>query len=814
MSSQIEPLSIDATYPVPGVNNSAQGLRKNFDAIQKNFTAARDEINDLMNKVVVKADLTNNITTNGINDLNGMMLSNAVLKDTGLATVNLGESSSASSTITVDVSQGSFQTITLNTIGTTRLTFVNWRDPGTYSEFKLRVVVSEISNILALPSTKTYLNTDYISEYNSLTKQFSFTRTGSYDYVFSTVDGGETISIFTTINTPENFIQDSAFDSFTDAMTAAVASSKVLVVTQSHTLSSSVSSAANLMFLPGGKIVVSGNHTLTLTGKIFSFAGQIFDYDPTLGTIILPPSVCIIPEWFGVVGDNSTDNTLALAKMAKAGCNFKFQSGTDTNPVIYKSTTWPTWRNGTNIEGGGSRATILRPWNSSDGILFNGTTNVSIRNIGICPDNNSNYALNFQDAISVEVSNVLIGDPVVAFGLTRTGSCAAAAAIRIASVASNSFDIAFRNLDISYCANDGVLLYAIGSDGNSGINFYSGHIHGNGGWGINNVGAGSGAHEIHVHDTIIEGNTAGEINVDAVWDMILEGLHIEHVNGTNFTVNTSSSGNTVSWVSGAKFNSQWKTVTIGSTIYEVNNVVSNTSLTLKSSPGNQTGVALKTPVIQVGLSLGVARGCSISRCDIGGDGSGCGIYVGHTGAQSFQVTQCIFANIAQDAVHFIPSDYAVARSSIALTHNLYTGINLYNANDDLNISNMLIYDSSTNGTISTLGDGTPWTMSGAINYLTVAASGSTNNAIKMTFSNLPKLEADIYRNITDGMVIRVKLPHTLQAGANTLALNSGSARSIKSSRNPANNIATGYVVGGVITLCWNSTSNVWLDLSQ
>ena len=813
MSSKITPSNIDATYPVPGVNNSTQGLRKNFEAIQANFAAARDEINDLITKVIVKSDLTNGQATYGVNDLNGMVLANASFKNTGLVSVDLGKTTT-SGNVSADVKQGAFQVLSLNATGTTRLSFTGWQSSGTYNEIRLRVNVLNTNNILKLPSQLTYTFADSITEFDAANKQFIFPAVGFYDYVLSTVDGGSTITIGSQSLNHRPFIQDNEYGSFSDAVAAAVSASKLLLVTKPNTVSSTLTCAASLMFLPGGKITVTGANTLTITGNIIATATQIFDYDPANGSIVLPPTICVMPEWFGVKGDNSTDNTSALAKMAKAGCNFKFQSGTDTNPVVYKATTWPTWKNGTSIEGGGCRATILRPWNSTNGILFNGTTNVSIRNIGICPDNSSAYGLNFQDAISVEVSNTLIGDPVVAFGLTRTGSCASTAAIRIASVASNSFDITFRNLDISYCANDGVLLYAAGSDGNAGINFYGGHIHGNGGWGISNAGAGSGAHELHVHDTVIEGNTAGEINVDAVWDMILEGLHIEHVNGSNFTVNTSTSANTVSWVSGAKFNNQWKTVTIGTTIYEVNSVVSDTSITLKSSPGNQTGVALKTPIIQIGLSLGAAKGCTISRCDIGGDGSGCGIYVGHTGVQSFHVTQCIFANITQDAVHFIPNDYAIGRSQIALTHNLYSGMNLYNKNDDLNISNMVIFDGTTNGTISTLGDGTPWTMSGAMNYLTTAASGSANNAIKMTFTNLPKLEADVYRNITDGMVIRVKLPHTLQAGTNTLALNSGSARSIKSSRNPANNIATGYAVGGMITLCWSSAATAWLDLSQ
>lgn len=63
-----------------------------------------------------------------------------------------------------------------------------------------------------------------------------------------------------------------------------------------------------------------------------------------------------------------------------------------------------------------------------------------------------------------------------------------------------------------------------------------------------------------------------------------------------------------------------------------------------------------------------------------------------------------------------------------------------------------------------------------------------------------------------GLTVQVLLAHTLQAGADTFAYNGGAAVAIKSSRNTANNIATAYAVGGVITMVYNGT--VWLDVSQ
>lgn len=58
-----------------------------------------------------------------------------------------------------------------------------------------------------------------------------------------------------------------------------------------------------------------------------------------------------------------------------------------------------------------------------------------------------------------------------------------------------------------------------------------------------------------------------------------------------------------------------------------------------------------------------------------------------------------------------------------------------------------------------------------------------------------------------GLTVLVLLKHTLAAGALTF-----NASPIKSHRNPANNIATGYSIGGIIQLTWDGTN--WQDLSQ
>ena len=87
----------------------------------------------------------------------------------------------------------------------------------------------------------------------------------------------------------------------------------------------------------------------------------------------------------------------------------------------------------------------------------------------------------------------------------------------------------------------------------------------------------------------------------------------------------------------------------------------------------------------------------------------------------------------------------------------------------------------------------------------ITNENGANNAIAFPANSAPALEV--------GTVYQIKLAHTLQAGPNTLAANgSSTAMSIKSHRNPANDIATPYVVGAIIAVIYDGT--VFQDLSQ
>lgn len=114
----------------------------------------------------------------------------------------------------------------------------------------------------------------------------------------------------------------------------------------------------------------------------------------------------------------------------------------------------------------------------------------------------------------------------------------------------------------------------------------------------------------------------------------------------------------------------------------------------------------------------------------------------------------------------------------------------------LNASNVTEFP-NTSGNIF---DG-PVTFLAGNNY--IATETGANNAIA---GALPGVV------LAAGLMVKVKLAHTLQAGANTFNLNAGGAVGIKSHFNIANNIATAYAATGLIELIYDGSE--WLDTAQ
>jgi hypothetical protein len=138
MTSAINPNNIDGTYPVAGQDNNSQGFRDNFTNIKTNFQYAEDEITALQTYAVV---------TNANNNLNGSLLSNSVLGDTGYQFVDL--QSPISSTVTINYEFGQYQAF--QTSQAFNLAFTNLPAAGVAGEVYVRVNVQSTSHTMTLP---------------------------------------------------------------------------------------------------------------------------------------------------------------------------------------------------------------------------------------------------------------------------------------------------------------------------------------------------------------------------------------------------------------------------------------------------------------------------------------------------------------------------------------------------------------------------------------------------------------------------------------------------------------------------------------
>jgi hypothetical protein len=144
--SAINTNSLNVNYPTPGINNSTQGFRDNFTTTKTNLDTAKTEITDLQTKAIVKSGL-NGITLN--NDMNGTLISNALVRSFTATTHNLG--SSIPSSLFIDVSKGDVQYGTIDK--DTTISFGGWGRTGTQSNLELRLTVANSSATIYFPDS-------------------------------------------------------------------------------------------------------------------------------------------------------------------------------------------------------------------------------------------------------------------------------------------------------------------------------------------------------------------------------------------------------------------------------------------------------------------------------------------------------------------------------------------------------------------------------------------------------------------------------------------------------------------------------------
>jgi len=182
--SNINPQSIDGTYPIAGQDNNSQGFRDNFTNTVNNFTFAAAELTDLQNSVVLKAALGSaGQTGTPINDMNYSYLTHPQIIGAVETKNNIAEPGVGGNFV-VDWEQGHFQTVLVTT--TVGMTFDNWPSSSdVWSRVRLQVTATTLSNITI---SGTYI--ENLQNIQGAVGNVLTLNTGVYQFDFSSLDAG------------------------------------------------------------------------------------------------------------------------------------------------------------------------------------------------------------------------------------------------------------------------------------------------------------------------------------------------------------------------------------------------------------------------------------------------------------------------------------------------------------------------------------------------------------------------------------------------------------------------------------------------
>jgi len=148
MTSQISTGSMNVNYPLPGVNNSTQGFRDNFNSIKNNLDIAASEISQLQITSILKSALPGQTLDN---NMANAVLSNVALRGARNTTHNLGNNLAGSVSIVVSDAPVQYGTVT----SSISLGFQNWAPAGTQSNVQLILTIANSSATIILPTTVT-----------------------------------------------------------------------------------------------------------------------------------------------------------------------------------------------------------------------------------------------------------------------------------------------------------------------------------------------------------------------------------------------------------------------------------------------------------------------------------------------------------------------------------------------------------------------------------------------------------------------------------------------------------------------------------
>jgi len=190
MASNINPNSIDNTYPIAGQDNDSQGFRDNFTNTKSNFEHSRDEIDDLQNNALLKNALSGSAeSADAHNNLDVTMLTSAVMKDMRLPVSLLGN---ADGTTEIDVSTAYY--FTLSTGVDIELVFINFIN-NFINKVMIEITVENNPIEVTLPrDAQNTIGPTGSSYYNAGNNSLELP-TGVFIYEFFSTNGGSTLII-------------------------------------------------------------------------------------------------------------------------------------------------------------------------------------------------------------------------------------------------------------------------------------------------------------------------------------------------------------------------------------------------------------------------------------------------------------------------------------------------------------------------------------------------------------------------------------------------------------------------------------------
>ena len=177
MASKIVPGNIAGTFPKAGQDNSSQGFRDNFSAINTNFTEAVTEIEALQ---------TNKANLNASSDFADNEVTRAKFKDTSETIYVHGTTGGA---ITLNHNNGHYQTITTNASIT--LSFTNLPATATLGRIILDITFASTAHTITIPTT--VLVSGLVLGGDGSSNTITCPTSGRYLYEFMTPDAGTTI---------------------------------------------------------------------------------------------------------------------------------------------------------------------------------------------------------------------------------------------------------------------------------------------------------------------------------------------------------------------------------------------------------------------------------------------------------------------------------------------------------------------------------------------------------------------------------------------------------------------------------------------